>query len=79
MKALIYGRPNCSYCEKAKALCKLKGIDIDYKVVGKDIQREQLEEMVGGIVSSVPQIFLISEGFSEYVGGYNALEAKLNG
>lgn len=79
MKALIYGRPNCSYCEKAKALCKLKGIAYDYKIVGDDIQREQLEEMVGGTVSSVPQIFLISEGFSEYVGGYTALEGKLNG
>ena len=79
MKALIYGRPGCSYCEKAKTLCTLKGIAYDYKIIGEDIQRDKLEEMVGDTVSSVPQIFLISEGFSEYVGGYTALEVKLNG
>ncbi|MNP32105.1 Glutaredoxin-1 [compost metagenome] len=79
MKALIYGRPGCHYCEKAKSLCKLKGIPFDYKIVGDDIQKEQLEEMVGTKVSSVPQIFLTAEGLSEYVGGYTSLEARLNG
>lgn len=79
MKALIYGRPGCHFCEKAKDLCKLKGIEFDYKVVGDDIQKEQLEEMVGGRLSSVPQIFLTAEGMSEYIGGYTSLEARLNG
>lgn len=79
MKALIYGRPGCHYCEKAKTLCKIKGIPFDYKVVGDDIQKEQLEEMVGTPISSVPQIFLTAEGLSEYIGGYTSLEARLNG
>lgn len=79
MKALIYGRPGCTFCEKAKVLCKMKGIDFTYQVVGEDIQKEQLEEMVGNPISSVPQIFVNSDGFSEYVGGYTQLEARLNG
>lgn len=79
MKALIYGRPGCHYCEKAKTLCKIKGIPFDYKVVGDDIQKEQLEEKVGTPISSVPQIFLTAEGLSEYIGGYTSLEARLNG
>lgn len=79
MKALIYGRPACGFCEKAKNLCTLKGIPFDYKIVGDDIQKEQLEEMVGTKVSSVPQIFLTAEGMSEYIGGYTQLEARLNG
>ena len=79
MKALIYGRPGCTFCEKAKVLCKMKGIDFDYKLVGDDIQKEQLEEMVGTKISSVPQIFLTAEGMSEYIGGYTQLEARLNG
>lgn len=78
MKALIYGRPGCAFCDKAKTLCSIKGIDYDYKVVGTDIQKEQLEEMVGHSISSIPQIFLVSEGFSEYVGGFNDLKAKLD-
>lgn len=76
MKALIYGRPGCHFCEKAKDLCKLKGIEFDYKVVGDDIQKEQLEEMVGSRVSSVPQIFLTHGGHSEYIGGYSQLDAR---
>lgn len=79
MKALIYGRPGCTFCEKAKVLCKMKGIEFDYKVVGDDIQKEKLEEMVGAPISSVPQIFVIAEGFTEYVGGYTQLDARLNG
>lgn len=78
MKALIYGRPGCSFCDKAKILCRLKGIDFDYKVVGTDIEKDKLEEMIGHTVNSIPQIFITTEGFSEYVGGFNELKAKLD-
>lgn len=77
MKALIYGRPGCTFCDKAKQLCQMQGIPFDYKIVGDDIQKEQLEEMVGTKVSSVPQIFLTYGGHSEYVGGYTQLDARL--
>ena len=77
MKVTIYGKPGCSYCEQAKTLCENKGIQYEYLTVGTDIQLEQLFERCGGPVRSVPQIFINSDGFSEYVGGYNQLKAKI--
>lgn len=77
MKATIYGKDGCPNCVKAVNLCKSKGIEVDYKVVGFDITKEQLEESIGRPIRTVPQIFLTSDGFSEYVGGYKELVAKL--
>lgn len=78
MRVVIYGKPGCVNCDKAKILCTTKGVDFDYKVVGSDVQTEQLEEMVGGPVRSVPQIFIMQgDGFAEYVGGFDQLREKL--
>lgn len=77
MRVQIYGKSGCPNCDKAKLLCKVKGIEFDYKVVGSDIQKEQLEEMVGFPIRSVPQIFISTDGLSEYVGGFAELEKKL--
>lgn len=78
MKALIYGKANCPNCQKAKSLCESKGIIYEYKVVGTDVTREQLEEHVGQPIRSVPQIFVMADGFAEYVGGYPELRDRLN-
>lgn len=78
MKAIIYGKPGCPNCDKAKMLCTTKGIAYDYKQVGIDIQVEQLQEMAGGPVRSVPQIFLMEDGLAEYVGGYTDLVSKIS-
>jgi len=79
MKVEIYGRPSCTFCDRAKELCERTGLAYDYKIVGESVSREQLEEMVGSPVRSVPQIFVTTDGFSEYVGGYAQLEARLRG
>ncbi len=78
MKVLIYGTPSCTFCKQALQLCKQKGIDTDYKTVGVDIQKEQLQEMVGHPISSVPQIFITAEGFTSYVGGFTDLKKKFD-
>lgn len=77
MKAIIYGRPGCGFCNRAKELCQKKGIPFEYFIVGEDIQKEKLEEMVGNSIRSVPQIFLVSDGMTEYVGGFGELEARI--
>lgn len=79
MKATIYGRPGCTFCIQAKALAANHGIEVDYKIVGEDILKEQLEEMIGHSIKSVPQIFINADGFNEYVGGYTELKARLDG
>ena len=77
MKVSIYGRPNCPNCDLAKRLCDRKGVAYDYKVVGEDVTKEQLEEMVGAPVASVPQIFITNDGFTEYVGNFQQLMKKI--
>lgn len=77
MKALIYGTPSCTFCKQAIQLCRQQGIEFDYKTVGVDIQKEQLQEMVGRPISSVPQIFICAEGLTSYVGGFTDFKASL--
>ncbi len=78
MKAIIYGKPGCTNCDKAKMLCMTKSVPFEYKTLGADIQLEQLEEMTQTRVQSVPQIFLSQNGFFEYVGGYQDLIKKIS-
>ena len=78
MKVQIYGTPTCGFCTQAKQLCEKNNVEYDYKTVGPDITVEQLTEMVGSPVRTVPQIFITQDGFSEYVGGYNELQQKLS-
>ncbi len=78
MEVVIYGKPGCSYCVKAKSLCEAKGISYQYKQVGTDITKELLEGLVGNPIKTVPQIFIHEDGFYNYVGGYDQLKVKLN-
>lgn len=78
MKVIIYGLHSCKYCVAAKELCENRKIQYDYKEVKRDITVEQLREMVGASVKTVPQIFIMEDGFAEYVGGYAELAQKLS-
>jgi len=45
-----------------------------YKTVNVEVTVEQLTEMVGSPVKTVPQIFMSNDGFTEYVGGFDELK-----
>lgn len=79
MKVQIYGAPQCSFCTQAKTLCEQNNVEYNYKSLGSDLTVEQLQEMVGKPVRTIPQIFITEGGFTEYVGGYNELKEKLEG
>lgn len=70
---VVYSKPSCPSCVKAKAL--LDNLNIEYTVreVGTDLTREQLLEEfeVNGMPQprSVPQVILNGK----YIGGYEAL------
>ena len=75
MKAIVYSKAQCGYCDMAKNLLEQKGIEfeekrIDSNVAILDEPKEKVPE-----VRSVPQIFLDNE----HVGGYNELRNKLQG
>lgn len=62
---IIYGKPHCPFCEKAKQLCEIRGFDYEYRQMDVDYTREQLLENFPG-ARTVPQI--VVNGLK--VGGY---------
>lgn len=52
---LIYGKPQCPFCEKAKNLCDQRGYQYEYKTLDVDYTKEQLLETFPG-ARTVPQI-----------------------
>jgi glutaredoxin 3 len=74
MKAVIWSKYHCPYCDQAKALLQQKGIEFEEKKIGDGYTKEELLEAVPG-ARSVPVIFLDGE----LIGGFTDLKAKLNG
>ena len=74
MKAIVWSKYNCPYCEQAKALLNQKGIVFEERKIGDGYTKEDLLEAVPS-ARTVPQIFLDDE----LVGGFTELRAKLNG
>lgn len=68
MKAVIWSKYDCTFCEQAKNLLDLKGYEIEERKIGDGYTKEDLLESVP-MARSVPQIFI--EG--KLVGGYNEL------
>ena len=72
MKAILWSKYDCPYCDQAKALLKSKGIQVEEKKIGDGYTKEELLEAVP-TARSVPQIFLDGE----LVGGFTELRKKL--
>ena len=72
MKAIVWSKDQCPYCDQAKALLKQNGIEFEERNVSKDWTREQLLEAVP-TARTVPQIFLDEE----LVGGFTELKTYL--
>ena len=72
MKAIVWSKYDCPYCDQAKALLKSKGIQFEEKKIGDGYTKEELLEAVP-TARSVPQIFLNGE----LVGGFTELRKKL--
>lgn len=72
MKAVVWSKYHCPFCDQAKALLKLKGIDYEERKIGDGYTREDLLAAIP-TARTVPQIFL----GGEYVGGFNELKQRL--
>jgi glutaredoxin len=73
MDIVIYSKPNCPWCVKAKELMKKLDLKYDEKILDVDYTREELRELVNGSAPvsmtpplTVPQIFV--DGHR--IGGY---------
>jgi glutaredoxin len=72
MKAIVWSKYHCPYCDQAKALLTSKGIQFEEKKIGDGYTKEELLEAVP-TARTVPQIFLDGE----LIGGFNELKTKL--
>ena len=77
MFAVIFGRPGCPYCVRAKELAEKLAAerdDFEFRYIDiheEGISKEDLEKTVGKPVETVPQIFLDQA----HIGGYTEFEA----
>lgn len=60
MKVVIYGKPNCPWCDRAKNLVKdVEGIEHEYiDITQVGIDGPKLSEICGEEVRTVPQILV---------------------
>jgi glutaredoxin len=72
MKAIVWSKYDCPYCEQAKSLLKSKGIPFEERKIGDGYTREDLLESVPN-ARTVPQIFLDDK----LIGGFNELRMAL--
>ena len=69
MKATVWSKYHCPYCDQAKALLKAKGIEFIEKKIGDGYTKEDLLESVP-TARTVPQIFLDEK----LIGGFTELK-----
>jgi glutaredoxin len=72
MKAIVWSKYHCPYCDQAKALLTSKGIQFEERRIGDGYTKEELLEAVP-TARTVPQIFLDGE----LIGGFTELKTKL--
>jgi glutaredoxin len=69
MKAIVWSKYHCPYCDKAKALLKMRGVEFEERKIGDGYTKEELLEAVPN-ARTVPQIFIDDK----LIGGYIELE-----
>jgi glutaredoxin len=74
MKAIVWSKDHCPFCDQAKVLLKQRGIEFEEKKIGHGYTREQLLEVVPD-ARTLPQIFLDGQ----HIGGFTDLRSHLRG
>jgi glutaredoxin 3 len=55
--AVIWGKPACPNCDKAKALLESRGVEVQEKKLGTDFELEDIRALIPN-VREVPQVFI---------------------
>jgi glutaredoxin-related protein len=74
MKAILWSKYHCPYCDQAKALLTQRGIEFEERKIGEGYTREDLLEAVP-TARTVPQIFIDQV----LIGGFTELQRHLQG
>ena len=72
MKAVVWSKYNCPYCDQAKALLSQRGIVFEERKIGDGWSKEELLEEIPH-ARSVPQIIINGK----HLGGFNELKEYL--
>jgi glutaredoxin 3 len=72
MKAVVWSKYHCTFCDQAKALLDSKGIPYEERKIGDGFTREELLEAVP-TARTVPQIFIDEQ----LIGGFHELREHL--
>ena len=72
MKAIVWSKYHCPFCDQAKNLLRQKGYEFEDRQIGEGWTKEELLEVVPN-ARTVPQIFI----GEEYVGGFEELKKRL--
>lgn len=72
MKAIIWSKYNCPFCDQARNLLEQRGISYEERKIGDGWTREDLLEAVP-TARTVPQIFLEDK----FIGGFTELRQYL--
>jgi glutaredoxin len=73
MQVIVWSKDNCSYCESAKQLLKMKGVDYEERNISSG--KWTKDDLLAAVPTarSVPQIFF----GDQCIGGYNELKEKI--
>jgi glutaredoxin len=69
MKAIVWSKDNCAFCDQAKALLEQRNIEYEDRKIGHGYTREDLLAVVP-TARTVPQIFVNNN----HVGGFTELK-----
>ena len=69
---IVWSKPMCPFCDMAKSLLTMKGIEFEERKLGDGWRKEQLLESAPGAMT-VPQIILDGK----VIGGYEQLKTAL--
>jgi glutaredoxin 3 len=73
MKAIVWSKDQCPYCDQAKALLTHQGVPFEEKKIGHGYTREELLEAVP-TARTVPQIIINGNA----IGGFTELRKYID-
>ena len=73
MKAIVWSKYHCPYCDQAKALLKSKNIEFEERKIGDGYTKEELLESVP-TARTVPQIIIDGK----LIGGFTDLQKYIS-
>ena len=65
---IVYSKPNCVWCSKAKSALDIRGIEYQELIFEEDFNREHLIQL--RVPLTLPQIF---DSMGNHIGGYEKL------